>query len=468
MKKLRIRMRWRKVLLHVLATSNPTLNAALPDSNNTRDIEAMRANLPFDTIAIVYSLVSASPTGLMTLVVTSNGVEEALWLETNVLVIQKQIAHLRDSMNSRSSRVRDLYQFSPTSSRRDSIIPDLETLESSLSATLVLPIRHFLEGKKRLIIIPSGDLAHVPWTMFFDLPVTVVPSLSIWNRLHSHSSVPRPLPTKVSVVSNAPRNEQGFLRDIPYSRMEAFYVAKLHQQLPFISDNHGRAEFDKEAESTQVLHLCAHSSFDHEDPMRSSIQLFKEPLTILEWHSLVIKADLVVFSSCLSGISKSFDSGSTFGFAHTLLATGTRAFIGSLWPVDDDATLLLMMMFYEDLRRSLSPAQALHNAQQKMKNMTEDMLFDLVMKLKLLVKDVAAAHYVAKPNFWVGELEKLPIEELREARCWAAFVLTGYGFKPIYGSDTEPETTPGAYPDDQGRRIRERGTHMAHDMKLAT
>lgn len=448
LRRLRIRMRWRKVLLYAFAISNPTLNAALPNSSSTRDVEAMRRSLPRDTAAIVYSLVSAAPTGIMMMVVTSHGIVEALWQETNVLVIQKQIAQLRDSMVAPNSRTRDMFQTSPTSSRRDSLVPDVESLEASLMAALVLPIQQYLFGKRNLIVIPSGDLAHVPWALLFDLPVTVVPSLSIWNRLHSHSYNPRPVPTKVSVVSNAPYNEQGFLRDIPYSRMEAFYVAKLHQQLPFISDHHDRAEFDKEAESTQVLHLCAHSSFDHEDPMRSSIQLFKEPLTIEEWHSLAIKADLVVFSSCLSGVSRAFDSGSTFGFAHTLLATGTQAFIGSLWPVEDDATLLLMMMFYEDLHKELSPSQALCNAQQKMRTMTESRLLDLVIKLQLQAQNVEeASRYVIKPNYWIGRLAMLPVADLREARCWAAFILTGYGFKPIYGDGMESDATVGANRD---------------------
>ncbi|QDS68798.1 hypothetical protein FKW77_005973 [Venturia effusa] len=445
LRKLRIRMRWRKVLLYAFAISNPTLNAALPNASSTRDVEAMRKSLPRDTAAIVYSLVSAAPTGIMMMVVTSHGIIEALWQETNVLVIQKQIAQLRDSMVAPNSRTRDMCQPSPTSSRRDSLVPDAASLEASLMAALVLPIQHSLFEKSNLIVIPSGDLAHVPWALLFGLPVTVVPSLSIWNRLHSHSYNSRPVQTKVSVVSNAPNDEQGFLRDIPYSRIEAFYVAKLHQQLPFISDHHDRAEFDKEAESTQVLHLCAHSSFDHENPMRSSIQLFKEPMTIEEWHSLAIKADLVVFSSCLSGVSRAFDSGSTFGFAHTLLATGTQAFIGSLWPVEDDATLLLMMMFYEDLHKEISPSQALHNAQQKMKTMTESRLFELVTKLQLQAKNTEeVSQYVVSPNYTISRLANLSVAELKEARCWAAFILTGYGFKPIYGDGSESDATAGA------------------------
>jgi CHAT domain-containing protein len=166
--------------------------------------------------------------------------------------------------------------------------------------------------------------------------------------------------------------------------------------------------------------------------MSSSLQLFREPLTMTDWHKLSIKADLVVFSSCLSGISKAYDSGSTIGFAHTLLSTGTKAFVGSLWPVDDAATLLLMIMFYEELRRPLPAADALYNAQTRMRTMTETELHDLIDELEDVAIDNGIEGYVLNPEHWIEELRQLNVEELAEERYWAAFVLTGYGSSIIY------------------------------------
>jgi len=287
-------------------------------------------------------------------------------------------------------------------------------------------------GNKKLIIIPSGALAHAPWTMLLSVPFSVIPSLSIWN--HLHNTNPRDIagPSKVSVVGNPPRNEDGTLRDgdIPFSHMEAFYIARSHNELPFLAGENNRQKFREWVASTRVLHLCAHSTFDDEDPARSGIQLFQEPLTIHDWRDLAIKADLVVFSSCLSGISKAFHSGSSFGFAHTLLGTGTRAFIGSLWPVDDQATLFLMMIFYQELER-LSPAEALHSAQMKMKNLSREDVWALVERLKVVEKDRVISRFVDRPKYWIRMLDNLKdweLQKLREPRCWAAFVLTGYGF----------------------------------------
>jgi CHAT domain-containing protein len=434
---LRIRMRWRRALLYAFAiNSNPALEAALPRPNRVQEVHNMRADIPPKTVVIEYALASATPTGLMTIICTSEGIDEALWEGTNAIAVKQQIADLRGSMRSPNARYRDFAQ-SPKSPRSPSslTLQDVRSLEQSLKKLLVRPIQKHLAGKESLIIIPSGDLALVPWTMLFDVPVTVVPSFSIWNWLHAHRNEPKSGSPKVSIISNAPRTANGALREdgIPYSRMEAFYIAQEHQQEPFLADNHDRAEFDELVKSTQVLHLCAHSSFNEDYPMASSIQLFKEPLTILDWHNLAIKADLVIFSSCLSGISRTYDSGSNFGFAHTLLATGTRAFIGSLWEVEDRPTLLLMILFYEEIRRPLSPAQALHNAQMRLREFEEEDLQEIQVRLRETVASKKnVGEYIHDANFYIKMLGKLDVEELRHPRCWAAFVLTGYGFTPIY------------------------------------
>jgi CHAT domain-containing protein len=432
-RRLGVRMKWRRALLYAYAIINPALQAALPGSTRIKQVTNMRGSIDSDTVVVEYALASATPTGLMTIVCTSEGIDDASWNGINAVTLKQQIADLRGSMRSPNARCRDCAQ-SPKSPNVHKL-QDVKSLQQSLKELLVQPIKKYLSDKQRLIIIPSGDLALVPWTMLFDLPVTVVPSFSIWNWLHAHNNESTKLPPKVSIISNAPRTENGALRDdgIPYSRMEAFHIAQEHQQVPFLADNHGRAAFDELVKSTQVLHLCAHSSFNEDYPMASSIQLFKEPLTILDWHDLGIKADLVVFSSCLSGISRTYDSGSTFGFAHTLLATGTRAFIGSLWEVEDNATLLLMMLFYEELRSPLSPAEALHNAQGRMRRFKEDDLEELRQRLRETVASNARVNeYVHDAPHYIKLLGTLDVEELKDPRCWAAFVLTGYGFKNIY------------------------------------
>ncbi|KAL2063777.1 hypothetical protein VTL71DRAFT_5582 [Oculimacula yallundae] len=426
--KLNAQMRWRKAILYAFAVCNPTLNAALPSSSFIKDASSIRSKIPTDTVVVEFGLVTAPPEGLITLIITSGGIEECTWQRVDTL--QRDIADLLSSMHSWGAKTREMSPISPRS--RTPI--NVHEICNNLSRILIQPIQRFLIGKEKLIIIPSGELAHVPWTMFLHLPVAVVPSLSIWDHLQTHSRETT-VPSKVSVVGNPPRNEDDTLRDgdIPFSHMEAFYIARINQDLPFLAGENNRKQFQEWVALTRVLHLCAHSTFDEKDPARSGIQLFRSPLTIHDWRDLAIKADLVVFSSCLSGISKAFHSGSAFGFAHTLLGTGTRAFIGSLWPVDDQATLLLMMIFYDQLR-TFSPAEALHNAQMQMKDLSHEDVWGLVERLKIEVRHARVDKFVDNPTFWIRRLDNLSDEELqdlRDPRSWAAFVLTGYGFQNV-------------------------------------
>jgi hypothetical protein len=370
MKRLRISMRWRRVKLYLFSEINPTFNAAvaaLPNAGKSRFRE-LSAPVPERVVVIEYGLPSSSPSGLVTLAITSKGVERALWRSWNSKRIRAIIRAIRRTMHDDYAIVRrDAVSSSPISphsikSTSDIGDAELEDLQKELYGYLIEPIEVFLRSMvpERVIVVPSGELAHVPWGMLLEYPFSIVPSLSIWHRLHRRSiSVEQP--PKVSVFSNKPKDDEGISRDIPYSRIEALYLSWLHEKLPDLADDLDRKTFEeKYSRSLEILHLCAHSNFDDGDPLNSSVQLFREPWSITQWHDLSIKAHIVIFSSCLSAISQAYDSGSTFGFAHTLLATGTRAFIGSLWPVEDVATLLLMMLFYDGLRRPLAPDEALY------------------------------------------------------------------------------------------------------------
>ena len=373
MKSIRIRMRWRRVKLHLFSEINPTFNAAvaaLPNAGKGRFRE-LGQPVPEGVVIIEYGLPSSSPNGLVTLVITSKGVQRALWQELDTKHVKACVRELRKRMEEDYgfSR-REASPTSPKSAYSSSTVGDATTTElrEKLYGYLIGNIEVFLRSviPERIIIVPSGELAHVPWGMLLDFPLSIVPSLTIWHRLHKRSSNAASQVPNVSVFSNKPKDNEGTSRNIPYSRIEALYLSWLHQKRPALADDVDRKMFEEQfSRSLEILHLCAHSNFDDNEPLKSSVKLFKEPWSITQWRDLSIKAQIVVFSSCLSAISQAYDSGSSFSFAHALLATGTRAFVGSLWPVEDEPTLLLMMLFYEGLRKPLPPDQALYQVRPK-------------------------------------------------------------------------------------------------------
>ena len=83
--------------------------------------------------------------------------------------------------------------------------------------------------------------------------------------------------------------------------------------------------------------------------------------------------ELVVASSCQSAQGRVSDEGPT-GIVRGLKKAGVKTIIASLWPVNDDATALLMQFFYEEWRegkgkdgKGCSKTVALHIAQERLR-----------------------------------------------------------------------------------------------------
>jgi tetratricopeptide (TPR) repeat protein len=96
---------------------------------------------------------------------------------------------------------------------------------------------------------------------------------------------------------------------------------------------------------------------------RLSVQTIGE-----EWE---LDADLVVLSACQTGLGPDGGGEGLLGFSQVLLGRGARSLLLSLWKVDDTATALLMMRFYQDLlgqrdglKAPLPKAEALREAKQ--------------------------------------------------------------------------------------------------------
>ena len=78
------------------------------------------------------------------------------------------------------------------------------------------------------------------------------------------------------------------------------------------------------------------------------------------------KTDLVVLSACQTALGEITGEG-VFGLQRGFKKAGVRTIIMSLWPVDDNATLLMMTEFYSNLTKGMSKREAFLTAQNKVK-----------------------------------------------------------------------------------------------------
>jgi CHAT domain-containing protein len=161
------------------------------------------------------------------------------------------------------------------------------------------------------------------------------------------------------------------------------------------------------------LHFACHGLHDWQDPMRSGLRLAGDrPLTMAE---IITRLDLsaarwVTLSACETGLIDIRHTPDEYiGLLTGFLLAVAPGVVSALWPVDDDATRLLMERFYAlHLHEGLPPSQALRTAQLWLRGVAQevsnaDARYKAFRAFSTLVheeqpSDLSYAH----PWFWAG------------------------------------------------------------------
>jgi CHAT domain-containing protein/tetratricopeptide (TPR) repeat protein len=234
---------------------------------------------------------------------------------------------------------------------------------------------------------------------------------------------------------------------LPGSRAEVEAIAKLlpkeatlkllgsqasEQKLADLAD---RGELKK----YRYLHFATHGEVNSHIAFQSAIILAQDQLpepaealrgknfidgrlTAAELLNWKLDADMVVLSACQTGLGQPAGGEGYLGFSQALFKAGARSLVVSLWKVDDTATSLLMLRFYENLLRRrpglkapLAKAEALAEAKSWLRNLT-------AKEAETLAKNLP-------PVERIGTAKGRPLA--RTARpyehpyYWAAFILIG-------------------------------------------
>jgi CHAT domain-containing protein len=129
-----------------------------------------------------------------------------------------------------------------------------------------------------------------------------------------------------------------------------------------------------------------------------------------------LDADLVTLSACETGLGQEAGGDGLMGFAQALLSRGARSLVVSLWKVDDTATALLMVRFYQDLlgkrdglKAPLAKAEALREAKAWLRGLTAEQVDRETARLPKLERGgerpraggaAAEVHPYGHPYYW--------------------------------------------------------------------
>ncbi|MGB2925653.1 MAG: CHAT domain-containing protein [Limnothrix sp.] len=112
-----------------------------------------------------------------------------------------------------------------------------------------------------------------------------------------------------------------------------------------------------------IVHLATHGEFRSGVAGEAYIQFKDQKVSLEELEKLQLGTppiELLVLSACRTAFG---DRSAELGFAGLAIASGAKSAIGSIWYVDDAATMGLMTSLYNELQITPIKAQALQNAQ---------------------------------------------------------------------------------------------------------
>lgn len=272
---------------------------------------------------------------------------------------------------ARDAVAKDVDEFRQAVTRGKGTAPQIA---ARLGAELIAPLR--LTGQERLVVVPHGPLHYLPFqAMRVDGAwlverhrVSVVPSMSIAAQLLARKPV---VPARLLAFGN-PKIAPKY--DLPGADREVAEIARLFKaSAVFTGADATRARFEQAAPAARIVHVAAHAEADLADPLHSRILLageagpdgadprFLDAADILRLD--LSGVSLVTLSACESGLGRIASGDEVLGFPRSFLAAGTDALIASLWPVNDDATSLLMATAYarltagDDVQTAMQAAQ---------------------------------------------------------------------------------------------------------------
>jgi CHAT domain-containing protein/Tfp pilus assembly protein PilF len=136
--------------------------------------------------------------------------------------------------------------------------------------------------------------------------------------------------------------------------------------LVFLSEEATETNFKLNAHESKIIHLSTHSLLYKDQPL---IIFSQQPdrvddgyLEVGEILQLNLKSELIVLSSCRSGLGKIDEAEGIIGMQKAFFEAGASSIIVSLWDVNDKYTSYFMKEFYEFLSKGLDKPEALRQA----------------------------------------------------------------------------------------------------------
>ncbi|HEY6505298.1 MAG TPA: CHAT domain-containing protein [Chitinophagaceae bacterium] len=250
----------------------------------------------------------------------------------------------------------------------------------TLYELLIGRIKPMIETKKKLCIIPNGDLSKFPFQCLGKkMPDSsfrfLVEDFTVFytNKIDILKDLPAP---KEDIASFAVFGVPD--KTLRFTQQEALAIGSILKGDKTIYT--GNAATERMAKTSlsgkKYVHFATHGILDHAEYSDSYLKFLSDKdttdgnngkLTIDEIGELNIEGcDLVTLSACETAVGKELRPGWQISPANSFIKNRVRSVVATLWKVDDEATSILMDEFYRQLTKGTGKADALRLAQQKL------------------------------------------------------------------------------------------------------
>ena len=238
-----------------------------------------------------------------------------------------------------------------------------------------------LEGISELIIVPHDALHHIP---FAALPIgdnrylgdkfliRYAPSCQVLEFCQQRPSPGNNL--NCGTIEDA-------TDDLPCASFEGEQLAVLYN----IPDNQRLkgcrqatvSNYRELAQTVQILHSSHHAQSRFDNPLESTLILGDGCITLGQlmtpaWR--LPQLSDVFLSCCETGLGLTEITGDILTFSTAFLSAGARSVISTLWAVDDLATALFSIFYYQEWQQGKTRPEAIRQAQVKLRELTGNTL----------------------------------------------------------------------------------------------
>jgi CHAT domain-containing protein/tetratricopeptide (TPR) repeat protein len=243
-----------------------------------------------------------------------------------------------------------------------------------LSDMIWAPVAARLPAGKRVVIVPHRELHYVPFQALHDgtrhliegRELLFAPSASAFVAVGRRKMEPAEGTLLFDpILSDDPKS--------PFAKTETAGLQAQYPQAKVVVKAAATVPAFRElAPAAGVIHVSSHGHFNPWLPLESGLQFagtdpLKQLLTAKDIYAMRLqKTRLIVMSACVSSVGDFSGGDEVTGLTRAFQVAGVPNVIGSLWPVENDATAELMVLFHKSLAESSDPAAALRAAQMAM------------------------------------------------------------------------------------------------------